>query len=184
MSKSSPSLQFGPDLQEYAVPDQEFLRQHPEYDILCTGVAVFNEEGKLLLVRRAKDELAFPNAWEVPGGKVDDTDDTILHAAARELKEEAGLTATRVVRKVTQFTFDDGRPGRPNKTWLKLIFEMEVEDLSSITLDPIEHQDFLFATEEEVAAERVGGMKLAYVSEANKAVKLEAFRLHGEAATT
>ncbi|KAI8938565.1 hypothetical protein NX059_004444 [Plenodomus lindquistii] len=121
---------------------------------------------------------------EIPGGKVDDTDETILHAAARELKEEAGLTATRVVRKVSQFTFDDRRPGRPHKTWLKLIFEMEVEDPSSITLDPGEHQDFLFATEEEVVLGQAGDVKLTYMSDANKAVKLEAFRLWREASAS
>lgn len=48
---------------------------------------------------------------------MDDTDETILHAAARELKEETGLTATRVVRKVAQFTFPDG----PERTWLKVL---------------------------------------------------------------
>ncbi|KAH9868896.1 hypothetical protein J1614_007971 [Plenodomus biglobosus] len=183
MSKSSPPLRFGSDLQDYAISDKEFLAQHPEFDILCTGVAIFNSDGKLLLVQRAKNEHAFPDAWEIPGGKVDDTDDTILHAAARELKEEAGVVATRVVRKVTQFTFDDKPPGRPNKLWLKLIFEMEVEDLSTITLDPVEHQAFLFATKEEVIAEQAGGVKLAYVSEVNKTVKLEAFRLRREAAS-
>ena len=47
---------------------------------------------------------------------MDDTDETVLHAAARELREETGLIATRVVRKVAQFTFSD----RPNKTWLKV----------------------------------------------------------------
>lgn len=51
---------------------------------------------------------------------MDDTDETILHAAARELKEETGLTATRVVRKVAQFTFSDGWRNRPTKTWLKV----------------------------------------------------------------
>lgn len=48
---------------------------------------------------------------------MDDTDETILHAAARELKEETGLTAIRVVRKVAQFTFPDGGP---EKMWLKV----------------------------------------------------------------
>jgi 8-oxo-dGTP pyrophosphatase MutT (NUDIX family) len=51
---------------------------------------------------------------------MDDTDETILHAAARELKEETALTATRVVRKVAQFTFSDGWRNRPTKTWLKV----------------------------------------------------------------
>jgi isopentenyldiphosphate isomerase len=63
MSNPTPTFEYPPDLQEYAVPAEEFLRQHPEHHILCTGVAVFNKEGKLLLVQRAADEQAFPNCW-------------------------------------------------------------------------------------------------------------------------
>lgn len=63
MTNSTFLFQIPPDLQEYAVPDHEFLRQHPEYDTLCTGVVVFDKEGKMLLVQRAKSEKAFPNAW-------------------------------------------------------------------------------------------------------------------------
>jgi 8-oxo-dGTP pyrophosphatase MutT (NUDIX family) len=66
---------------------------------------------------------------------MDNTDGTILHAAARELKEETGLTATRVVRKVAQFTFSDGGRNRQTKTWLKVPCwprtERNVTDLSS-----------------------------------------------------
>jgi ADP-ribose pyrophosphatase YjhB (NUDIX family) len=57
---------------------------------------------------------------EIPGGKVDDTDETLLHATARELKEESGLTATRVVQKVQHFDFNDERPGRPATIWRKV----------------------------------------------------------------
>jgi 8-oxo-dGTP pyrophosphatase MutT (NUDIX family) len=57
---------------------------------------------------------------------MDDTDETILHAAARELKEETGLTATRAVRKVTQITFTTGGGNRPPKTWLKVHFSLSV----------------------------------------------------------
>lgn len=117
---------------------------------------------------------------EVPGGKVDDTDETLLHAAVRELKEETGLTATRVRRKVADFTFSDGRPGRPPITWLKLIFEVEVKD-TNVTLDPIEHQQYVFASEDEVINDLVGDVKLVYVSPPNKTINLDAFRLQKEA---
>lgn len=112
---------------------------------------------------------------------MDDTDESILQAAARELKEEAGLEAIRVLRKVTQFTFTDGRPDGPTITWLKLIFEMEVQESDNVVLDPVEHQNFLFASEEEVVNDLVGDVKLAYISPPNKVVKLEAFRLQREA---
>jgi len=111
----------------------------------------------------------------MPGGKVDDSDATILHAAARELKEEAGLTATRVVAKVGQFTFEDRRAGGAATTWLKLVFAMEVADARRIVLDPAEHQDHLFATEAEVVAGCVGRVRLAFMSAANQAVTVAAF---------
>jgi 8-oxo-dGTP pyrophosphatase MutT (NUDIX family) len=103
-----------------------------------------------------------------------------LQAAARELKEEAGLETTRVLRKVTQFTWTDERPGRPPETWLKVIFEMEVENMNEVVLDPVEHQKFLWASEEEIVNDAVGGVKLSYISPPNKAVKLEAFKMRRE----
>lgn len=57
-----PTFNYPTSLEKYAVNAAEYLRQHPEYDVLCTGVVVFNE-GKLLLVQRAADEKAFPNMW-------------------------------------------------------------------------------------------------------------------------
>ncbi|KAF1913249.1 NUDIX hydrolase domain-like protein [Ampelomyces quisqualis] len=182
MAKATTEFQYPASLQEYAIDAAAYLRQHVEYDVMCTGVVVFNKDGKLLLVQRAADEKAFPNMWEIPGGKIDDTDETLLHAAVRELNEETGLTATRVRRKVADFTFEDGRPGGPTVTWLKLIFEVEVEDLD-VTLNPAEHQQYLFASEEEVVSDLVGDTKLVYISPPNKRIKLDAFRLQKEAIT-
>ncbi|KAJ4987893.1 hypothetical protein SVAN01_06623 [Stagonosporopsis vannaccii] len=180
MSAAKQSFDYPSSLQEYAIPESAYLSQHHDVHILCTGAIVFNSRGKMLLVQRAKDEKAYPDAWEIPGGKMDDTDETILHAAARELNEETGLTATRVVRKVAQFTFPDGRP---DKTWLKLIFQFEVEDSDAVVLDPVEHQNFAWASEDEVLNDVVkdGGTSLEYISPQNKDVKLEAFRLQREA---
>lgn len=63
---------------------------------------------------------------EIPGGKVDEPDESLLHAAVRELKEETGLEATRVVGQVTDMTFAIPRPKGQVELWMKLIFEMEV----------------------------------------------------------
>ncbi|KAB5578704.1 hypothetical protein GE09DRAFT_1214855 [Coniochaeta sp. 2T2.1] len=49
---------------------------------------------RLLLLQRAAGDVD-ANKWEPPGGAFDDDDNTILHAAARELWEEAGLEVGR-----------------------------------------------------------------------------------------
>jgi isopentenyldiphosphate isomerase len=63
MAENSPQLDYPSSLQRYAVTDAEYLRSHPEYDVLCVGAVVFNKEGKLLLVQRAASDKAFPNMW-------------------------------------------------------------------------------------------------------------------------
>jgi 8-oxo-dGTP pyrophosphatase MutT (NUDIX family) len=120
---------------------------------------------------------------EIPGGKVDEPDETLLHAAVRELKEETGLRATRIVRKVTEFGWSEvsKRTGKHNN-WRKHVFEVEVESLEDVVLDPIEHQRFLWATEEEVQEDKAGDVIFTYITPPNKVVKLEAFRKRREGA--
>lgn len=50
-------------------------------------------------------------------------------------------------------------------------------------LDPVEHQDFVWAAEDEVINDVVneGSILLEYISPKNKDIKLEAFRLQREA---
>ncbi|KAF2684532.1 hypothetical protein K458DRAFT_418096 [Lentithecium fluviatile CBS 122367] len=171
-----PPFEYPASLQEYMIPEKEYFKQHPEYQALCTGIVVFDKQGKLLLVQRASTEKAFPDFWEIPGGKVDDTDETLLHGAVRELKEETGLEATRIVRKVSEFWFDDRKVDGRVPRWVKHIFEMEVKDLGSIKVDPVEHQAYLFASEEDVIKEKAGDVELKYITPDNKVIKLEAFR--------
>jgi isopentenyldiphosphate isomerase len=45
------------------VTESEFLAQNAQYNILCTGAVIFDGKGKMLLVRRAATEKAFPNFW-------------------------------------------------------------------------------------------------------------------------
>lgn len=63
MSGPTAPFEYPPSLQKYMVTDKEFLQQNPQLDILCSGAVVFNNEGKMLLVQRAKEEHAFPNFW-------------------------------------------------------------------------------------------------------------------------
>jgi 8-oxo-dGTP diphosphatase len=49
-----------------------------------------NDEGKILLALRNNNGKAFPNTWEIPGGKVED-DEVERAALIREVREELGV---------------------------------------------------------------------------------------------
>ena len=75
----------------------------------------------------------FIPGWEVPGGSVDTSDPTILHGLAREVFEETGLKLTKFVRTVGQgIEFNTG----PEKRWIKLSFEIEIQGGASSTFLP------------------------------------------------
>lgn len=57
---------------------------------IVVGGAVFNKEGKLLILQRAADEEAYPNLWELPGGSKEPLE-PCQTTLVRELKEEAGI---------------------------------------------------------------------------------------------
>jgi len=141
-----------------------------------SGPASDLPEPRLLIVQRASTERGFPDRWEVPGGASELTDPTILHSAARETFEETGLMLTRLIREVGRREFMIR-----SKKVLKLEFEIEVAEVQAhfhhgaeevvpgdshckgdhpamedvkITLDPAEHQDYAWATEEDIRSDR------------------------------
>jgi len=61
--------------------------------IVAASVAVFDENGAVLLIQRAR--LPFAGAWTVPGGTVE-PGETLAQAALRELHEETGVAADMI----------------------------------------------------------------------------------------
>lgn len=65
---------------------------------------------KMLLIRRSESSGAFPGAWALPGGFMDNDDKNIMETAVRELREETGVTSPKLTLAGT-FT-DKGRDPR------------------------------------------------------------------------
>lgn len=188
-SPPMPNFTFDDSLQPYNMPMQTWLLANNRQDQLnglATANVVFsNTTGKVLLVQRAAHD-SMPNRWEVPGGAVDNEDLTILHAAARELWEEAGLFATRFTHMVAEksgldpgFVFSNAKR---TSTWCRFTFAVEVVTCDTVKLEPNEHQDFLWASEEEVRNEKVGEREVPITTPNVVAMLLEAFRLRRERA--
>lgn len=122
-----------------------------------------------------------PGRWEVPGGGCDDDDESILHGVARELWEETGLSAAKIGPLV-------GKPhcfaSRSGKQVCKFNFSVEAEQTTEgrleVKLNPVEHQKFVWASEEEVRAREVGDVELEFTTRDLEDAVLEAFRLRSE----
>ncbi|KAF4980138.1 hypothetical protein FDECE_17941 [Fusarium decemcellulare] len=155
---------FDESVSEWNVNHREWLKTNEKsWDSLATGALVFDAQDRILLLQRAPDD-SMPNKWEVPGGACDDEDPSVLYGCARELWEEAGLEL-RHIRQV----IPDGLNGRPgavftNRTgkrfFCKFSFIVDVDQGQEVKLDPKEHQDFVWATEEEVRNEAIGDRKI------------------------
>ncbi|KAI3391769.1 hypothetical protein diail_6818 [Diaporthe ilicicola] len=185
---------FDPALSAYNVPMQDYLSRLndaalPKLEGLATGAVVFSthhpagQPHRVLLVQRASHD-SMPNRWEIPGGAVD-AGETVLGGLAREVREESGLGVRRVASSVwpgeglaagAVFTTTRGR------FVFKLTFVAEVEDSAAVRLDPNEHQDFVWATEEECRARRVersaegkGVTELVFTTAAQEKDILKAF---------
>ncbi|KAJ9158191.1 hypothetical protein NKR19_g3587 [Coniochaeta hoffmannii] len=175
---------FDPSLEEFSVPMETYLSTHPQYDAIATGCLVFwspssSPSVPRLLIQKRSAHDSMPGRWEIPGGGCDCEDETILHGAARELWEESGVVAARVVGKVGgEHVFFSRRGMRI----CKVNFEVEVgraageeEGPPVVRLDANEHEEYLWVSEEEARAGRKGGVEVRFTTREQEEVIWEAF---------
>lgn len=178
-----PPMTFSHDtsLSQFNIPFKTWIQTNNKpWDGIATGALVFDTSNRVLLVQRTSHD-SMPNLWEVPGGAVDPEDPSILYGCARELWEEAGLVARRMESLVTEGAGREAFQEFRNSTGQKLIgkfqFVVEIGEGQVVRLDPNEHQDFVWATEEEVMLERVGDKQTPFTKKRHRDVILEAFSL-------
>ncbi|KAI0402998.1 NUDIX hydrolase domain-like protein [Xylaria palmicola] len=170
-----------PSVAEFGVSKHSYLTARPSasFGYIATSAIVLDTRVAsrprvLLLQRAASDED--PNKWEPPGGACDDSDESILHAAARELWEEAGLRAARIGGPVGDpyfFTLSDGK----KVCQFNFAVHMRTDAYAALAtrLDPEEHQRFVWATEDEVKARKVNDIDLDFTREEVERTVLLAF---------
>ncbi len=172
---------YDPSVAEFAVSKGSYLAARPgaSFGYIATSTLVLDtttpSNPRVLLLQRASSDEA-PDKWEPPGGACDNDDETILHAATRELWEEAGLDAAQIGGLVGDpyfFTLSDG------KKVCQFNFAVHPRTDSpiplAVKLSPEEHQHFVWATESEVKARKADGMDLDFTREEVEHTVLLAF---------
>jgi 8-oxo-dGTP pyrophosphatase MutT (NUDIX family) len=174
----TPSYTFSPSLLPFTIPVTDYLVLHPEFEAIAAGALVFDNQDRLLILQRAADD-SMPNLWEVPGGACDAENESILNGIAREVWEESGLKVSALKHLV-----GDGQVFFTRRRLLqvcKYTFAVEVHSTEGVKLDPDEHQNYLWVTEEECSNHRVEReraiVEFKFTTPAQEATILEGFRL-------
>jgi len=179
-----------PSTSSFTVPLDTYLARHEaeasksgssKYTYIANGAMVFDSSTteRVLLIQRASGD-SMPDLWEVPGGGCDKEDSSILESVARELWEEAGLIATTIGPQVGSGQVFLSRSG---KLICKFHFLVDAKKGADgrlhVKLDPREHQNYVWATEEEVQVGKVGkvgDLELKFTSSEQERIVLEAFK--------
>lgn len=112
--------------------------------VALTAVIVNN--GRVLVMQRGEDEIAFPGKWGFPGGKVEQGE-TPLEALKREVIEEVGIEASDF-KLLTDFTFI--RPDGHNVVGFafttnvdddKVVLHSDFQNHKWVTLDEMKQLD-------------------------------------------
>jgi 8-oxo-dGTP pyrophosphatase MutT (NUDIX family) len=121
--------------------DEEYARILPKKQV-GTAILFFNTKGELLLVKPDYKE-----GWLVPGGSCDDNESP-LHCALREAREEVGLTSTSLELAGIYYA----PKKEPFTDSLKFIFNGGVltdEQISHIRLQTEELLEYSFVSPEK-----------------------------------
>ena len=181
---SIPLFTSAPGLAEFTVPKHAYLKEHASgrFNAIATGALVLvtepDSKPRVLLLQRAAGD-SNPNKWEPPGGACDDEDPSILFAVARELREETGLEADHMSRTVGDPHYFSARNGREIcrlNFLVRVKSELVNDKAATAKLDPVEHQNSVWATEDEVRAGKSGNVVLEFTREEVKQTVLQAFR--------
>lgn len=104
--------------------------------------AIIKRGSRLLLLKRAEDEVAFPGLWDFPGGKLELGED-LKESVHREVNEETGL---EIKVKDVIGKYPGVSNGRPVEF---IIYDAEVVFENEVFIGE-EHSEFQWLTIEEI----------------------------------
>ncbi|RLC34603.1 hypothetical protein DRH14_02585 [Candidatus Shapirobacteria bacterium] len=96
-------------------------------DQRSAAVILVDKNRVLLQLRDNIPNIVYPGYWSIPGGKIEDSENA-KDASKRELKEETGYVADKVVLlKKEIYSLDDGRIIERNIFWTKYDGQQKIE---------------------------------------------------------
>jgi len=123
------------------------------YIVAITAIIKNSTKDKILVVKRHKNEIAFPGKWAFPGGKTE-CGETILDTLKREVLEEVGIEIEDKIKFLKDFTFI--RPDNINV--VGLCFEVFAKS-NHVTISE-DFEEFKWITPEELSElNHIEGMK-------------------------
>ena len=112
---------------------------------LVAKTLVFDQSGKLLLLKRSSTDEHRPGGWDLPGGRIEDHED-IVTGAVREALEEAGLLLDpanmQLIFAATNAGFNTSY--KQNISLIRLNYAVAVTNPAVALSD--EHDDFMWCT--------------------------------------
>lgn len=125
--------------------------------IVAITALIKNQKGdKFLMLKRNKNEIAYPGKWALPGGKVE-KGETIMDVLKREVTEETGLEIEDYKQFLGDYTFV--RPDGHNVVGLTfavkaksddVVMSSDFENYKWLTPQELKKIDYIKGTEKEV----------------------------------
>lgn len=108
----------------------------------------------MLIIQRALND-SFGGYWDFPGGSLEPEDQTLLDGVAREVFEETGLHVSKIRDLVRVDEWIEPKSLGVAGKWSFVVDVHEAADTveweEKIRLDPMEHVNWLWVDEEEIA---------------------------------
>jgi 8-oxo-dGTP diphosphatase len=111
---------------------------------LVIHTVIYNNEHKVLIVRRAKANDILPRYWDIPGGTLEDGEDPAA-GAIREAKEETGLDIVNLRLFFEHSNVDVAK----NKQFVTLVFVAKYLG-GEVTLNLEEHEEYMWIDPKEI----------------------------------
>jgi 8-oxo-dGTP diphosphatase len=111
---------------------------------LIVHTAIIDNGGRVLIVKRSKNNDVLPGYWDIPGGTLEDGEDPAA-GAIRETKEETGLDISDPMLFFQRSNIDKAK----NKQFVTLVFFAKYAG-GEIRLNPQEHDEYAWINTKEI----------------------------------